>query len=93
MSRGDYTLVRPTQGRRFGWDTQNNMQTQSLPNVVAKNTAQLNENCLAGTQHDTTTSASISSEGDRESFIPHWREAQTGQPAAGRTVDIPRERQ
>ena len=36
MSRGDHTLVRPTQGRPFGVDTQNNRQTQSWPNEVAK---------------------------------------------------------
>ena len=74
-------------------EIQYNRDTESWPNVITENTAQRNENYHAGSQHDTTTIASISSEGDRESFIRHWREAQTGQPAAGRTLDIPRGRQ
>ena len=64
MSRGDNTLVRPTQGRPSGVDIQYNRDTQSWPNVMAGNTAQRIENCHAGSQHDTTTRASISSEGD-----------------------------
>ena len=43
MSRGDNTLVRPTQGRPSGVDIQYSRDTQSWPNVMAENTAQQNE--------------------------------------------------
>ena len=71
-------------------DIQDNRKTQLWPNEMVENTAQRNENCHAGSQHDTTTSASISSEGDRESFIRLWRGAQTWQPEIRRTLHIPR---
>ena len=52
-------------------DIQYNRDTQSWPNVIAENTAQRHENYHAGSQHDTTTSASISIEGDNLQLEEH----------------------